>query len=165
MTNLKRIYLLPEAEIADLYARPVFNQNEQQLYFELTQVELDTLGQFGTIKTKVHFILQLAYFKAKNQFFTFTFDDVRADVDYVLAKFFKKTDGVFQGNISRQRINQQKQIILNLFDYQAWSVKQAIQVEAHIGELLRYYPKSHDAFRQLLVYLDNQKIVIPPLYD
>ena len=161
MTNLKRIYLLPEAEIADLYARPVFNQNEQQLYFELTQVELDTLGQFGTIKTKVHFILQLAYFKAKNQFFTFTFDDVRADVDYVLAKFFKKTDVVFQGNITRQRINQQKQIILNLFDYQAWSVEQAIQVEAHIGELLRYYPKSHDAFRQLLVYLDNQKIVIP----
>lgn len=161
MTNLKRIYLLPEAEIVDLYARPVFNQNEQQLYFELTQVELDTLGQFGTIKTKVHFILQLAYFKAKNQFFTFTFDDVRADVDYVLAKFFKKTDVVFQGNITRQRINQQKQIILNLFDYQAWSVEQAIQVEAHIGELLRYYPKSHDAFRQLLVYLDNQKIVIP----
>ena len=161
MTNLKRIYLLPEAEIADLYARPVFNQNEQQLYFELTQVELDTLGQFGTIKTKVHFILQLAYFKAKNQFFTFTFDDVRADVDYVLAKFFKKTDVVFQGNITRQRINQQKQIILNLFDYQAWSVEQAIQVEAHIGELLRYYPKSHDAFRQLLVYLDNQKIVLP----
>jgi TnpA family transposase len=161
MPNLKRIYLLPEAEIADLYARPVFNQNEQQLYFELAQIELDTLGQFGTIKTKVYFILQLAYFKAKNQFFTFTFDDVRADVDYVLATFFKKTDVVFQGNITRQRINQQKQIILNLFDYQAWSVEQAIKVEAHIGELLRYYPKSHDAFRQLLVYLDNQKIVIP----
>ena len=161
MTNLKRIYLLPEAEIADLYARPVFNQNEQQLYFELTQIESDTLGQFGTIKTKVYFILQLAYFKAKNQFFTFTFDDVRADVDYVLATCFKKTDVVFQGNITRQRINQQKQIILNLFDYQAWSAEQAIKVEAHIGELLRYYPKSHDAFRQLLVYLDNQKIVIP----
>lgn len=76
--------------------------------------------------------------KPRTNFFTFTFDDVRADVDYVLAKFFKKTDVVFQGNITRQRINQQKQIILNLFDYQAWSVEQAIQVEAHIGELLRY---------------------------
>ena len=96
MTNLKRIYLLPEAEIADLYARPIFNQNEQQLYFDLSQVELDMLGQFGTVKTKVHFILQLAYFKAKHQFFTFTFDDVRADIEYVLAKFFKKTDAVFQ---------------------------------------------------------------------
>ena len=105
MTNLKRIYLLPEAEIADLYARPIFNQYEQQLYFELTQIQLDTLSQFGTIKTKVNFILQLAYFKAKNQFFTFTFDDVRADVDFVLAKFFKKTDVVFHGGITRQRIN------------------------------------------------------------
>ena len=161
MTNLKRIYLLPEAEIADLCARPIFNQNEQRLYFELTQVELNTPGQFGTIKTKVYFILQLAYFKARNQFFTFTFDDVRADVDYVLAKFFKITDVLFQGCITRQRINWQKTIILNLFDYQDWSVKQVIQVEAHIGELLRYYPKGHDAFRQLLVYLDNQKIVIP----
>ena len=161
MTNLKRIYLLPEAEIADLYARPIFNQNEQQLYFDLSQVELDMLGQFGTVKTKVHFILQLAYFKAKHQFFTFTFDDVRADIEYVLAKFFKKTDAVFQGSITRKRINQQKQIILNLFEYQDWSVERAIQVEAHICELLRYYPKGHDTFRQLLVYFDNQKIVIP----
>jgi TnpA family transposase len=161
MTNLKRIYLLPEAEIADLYARPIFNQNEQRLYFELTQAELDIMGQFGTIRTKVHFILQLAYFKAKNQFFTFTFDGIRGDVNYVLAKFFKKTDVTFQGKITRQRINQQKQIILNLFDYKDWSAEQAIRVRAHIGELLRYYPKIHDTFRQLLAYLDNQRIVIP----
>ncbi|MCX7091779.1 MAG: hypothetical protein NTU48_10085 [Legionellales bacterium] len=52
MTNLKRIYLLPESEIADLYARPIFNQNEQHLYFDLNQVELDLLGQLGTVKTK-----------------------------------------------------------------------------------------------------------------
>jgi hypothetical protein len=161
MTKLKRIYLLPEAEIVDLYARPIFNQNEQQLYFDLNKFELDMLGQFGTIKTKVYFILQLAYFKAKNQFFTFTFDDAQTDVQYVLAKFFKKSDAQFQGSITRKRINQQKQIILNMFEYQDWSVKQALQVEAHTCELLRYYPKGHDTFRQLLVYLDNQKIVIP----
>ncbi|MBA2650280.1 MAG: DUF4158 domain-containing protein [Legionella sp.] len=134
MTNLKRIYLLPEAEIVDLYARPIFNHNEQKLYFDLNKIELDMLGQFGTIKTKVYFILQLAYFKAKNQFFIFTFDDVQTDVQYVLAKFFKKLDALFQGSITRKRINQQKQIILNLFEYQNWSVKQALQVEAHTCE-------------------------------
>ncbi len=83
--------------------------------------------------------------------------NVSADVEYVLARFFKKTDAVFQGCITRKRIYQQKQIILNLFKYQDWSVEQAIQVEAHICELLRYYPKGHDTFRQLLVYFDNQK--------
>lgn len=92
MTNLKRPYLLPNFEIEDLYARPVFNHNEQLLYFEMNQAELDALNQFGTIKTKVSFILQLAYFKAKNQFFTFTFDEVQSDVEYILTKFFKKID-------------------------------------------------------------------------
>ena len=157
MKTLKRLYLLPEAEITDLYERPIFNQNEQLLYFEMNQVELDALGQFGTIKTKVYFILQLAYFKAKNQFFTFEFDDVHADVNYVISTFFKRTDVFLKGSITRQWINQQKQIILGLFNYQDWSTEQA----THICELLRYYPKVHDAFRQLLTYLDNQKIVIP----
>lgn len=161
MNTLKRLYLLPDAEIAELYARPIFNKNEQQLYFEMNQVELDAFSQFGNIKTKVYFILQLAYFKAKNQFFTFKFDDVRADIDYILAKFFKKTDLVLQCCITRQKINQQKQTILTLFTYQDWSLEKAVFIENHICELLRYYPKVHDAFRQLLMYLENQKIVIP----
>jgi hypothetical protein len=161
MNTLKRLYLLPDAEIAELYARPVFNKNEQQLYFEMNQVEWNAFSQFGTIKTKVYFILQLAYFKAKSQFFTFKFDDARADVDYILAKFFKKTGRILQGSITRQKINQQKQMILTLFTYQDWSLEKAVLIENHIYELLRYYPKVHDAFRQLLTYLENQKIVIP----
>ena len=40
MTNLKRIYLLSEAEIADLYARPDFNSDERKLYFAMTPEEL-----------------------------------------------------------------------------------------------------------------------------
>jgi hypothetical protein len=161
MTNIKRIYLLPDAEIVDLYERPIFNKNEQLLYFEMNQTELAALGQLGTIKTKVYFILQLAYFKAKSQFFTFDFDDVRSDANYVLNKFFKKTDVNLQGNITRKRINQQKQIILYLFNYQNWSTEQETSIKTHICELLRYYPKVNDAFRQLLTYLDNQKIIIP----
>ena len=84
MNKLKRLSLLPEPEIADLYARPIFNHNEQLLYFEMNQTQLDALNQFGSIKTKVYFILQLAYFKAKHQFFTFTFDEVRVDREYIL---------------------------------------------------------------------------------
>ncbi|HHU0101980.1 TPA: DUF4158 domain-containing protein, partial [Legionella pneumophila] len=159
MTNLKRIYLLPEAEIADLYARPVFNKNEQSLYFEMNQAELDLLRQFGTKRTKVSFILQLAYFKAKNQFFTFKFD-VKSDVRYILDKFFKKEETLL-GSITRQCVSEQKQKILTLFNYQDWSAKQSTLIEAHICELLRYYPKGHDTFRQLLAYLDNKRIVIP----
>ncbi|CAO5682397.1 MAG: hypothetical protein HEEMFOPI_01654 [Holosporales bacterium] len=36
-----------------------------------------------------------------------------------------------------------------------------ITIEDHTCELLRYYPKIHDTFRQLLTYFDNQRIIIP----
>lgn len=161
MTNIKRFYLLSESEVTDLYARPDFNSDERELYFEMNQAELDAMRHYSTTKTRVSFILQLAYFKAKHQFFNFEFEDVRSDVEYVLSKFFKITDAKLLGRITRLRLSMQKQVILNLFGYQDFSAKQSDLVVTHLAELLRYYPKGHDTFRQLLVYLDKQKIVIP----
>jgi len=39
MTNIKRLYILSEAEIADLYSLPDFNTEERALYFEMNQIE------------------------------------------------------------------------------------------------------------------------------
>jgi hypothetical protein len=155
-----RLQLLTEAEIEDLYARPDFNVAERDLYFSMNQQELDALGQYSTIKTRVAFILQLGYFKAKQQFFAFTFDDVRDDVAYIIAKYYEFKKATLS-NIVRQVLSKQKNVILNLFGYQDWLLTQASLVDGHLCELLRYYPKGHDTFRQLMVYLENQKILLP----
>ena len=52
-------------------------------------------------------------------------------------------------------------MILSLFEYRNWTSDFAPETQSRIGDLLRYYPKGHSAFRQLLAYFDNQKIVIP----
>jgi len=159
MTLKNRLQLLSEAEIEDLYARPNFNAAERELYFTMTQQELNALSQYSTTKTRVFFILQLGYFKASQKIFAFTFDEVRDDVDYILAKYYKIGGSDFK--ITRQSLSQQKKVILNLFEYQDWSSVQAPLVEAHLCELLRYYPKGHNTFRQLMVYLENKKILLP----
>lgn len=161
MTNTKHIYLLSNAEITDLYALPDFNRHEQVLYFTLNKQELDVLNHYSNTKTRVYFILQLGYFKAKQQFFKFDLKDVSTDIDYILSTFFTVTKIALSGCISRHYINQQKNDILMLLSYQDWSSKSKSQIESHICELLRHYPKGHDALRQLLGYLDNQQIVIP----
>lgn len=161
MATLKRLYLLSESEISDLYARPSFNLKEQRLYFELSQEEEDVIDRWGTLKTKIYFILQLGYFKAKNQFFIFDFEEVTADVDYICAHLFKKKSLILQGKITRQKISQQRQAILKLFRYQEWSQEVSVLIQIHLENLIRYYPKGHEAFRQLLTYLESQKIVIP----
>lgn len=65
MENIKRIQLLSSTEVEELYARPDFNAHEQHLYFSLTQSEREALAQFSKTKTRIFFILQLGYFKAK----------------------------------------------------------------------------------------------------
>ena len=161
MTNIKRLYILSEAEIADIYLRPDFNSHERELYFAMNKAELDALNQYSAAKTRIYFVLQLAYFKAKHQFFTFKFEDVRNDIKYILSNVLKIANIALPESITRQTLNQQRLVILNLFDTHDWSVKQAELTETHLCELLRYYPKVHDAFRQLLVYFDNQKVVLP----
>lgn len=78
----KRIHLLSDSEKNELYARPEFNAEERELYFSLAQNEYDLLqNYYSNTKTRVFFILQLGYFKAKYQFFKFKLDEVSLDVE------------------------------------------------------------------------------------
>ncbi len=161
MDKIKRIQLLSDAEISDLYALPEFNDEEQALYFALTPPQRTALDQYQNKRTRVYFILQLGYFQAKQQFFTFDFESVKQDTQFVLKTYYNETDVILLGRISRDYIKLQKQAILALFGFRDWAPEYAPQIETYLYELLRYYPKGHSAMRQLLVHFDNQKLIIP----
>ncbi|MGJ0576950.1 DUF4158 domain-containing protein [Xenorhabdus bovienii] len=162
LENIKRIQLLSNAEVEELYSQPEFNDHEQRLYFTLTQSERDALAQFSNTKTRIFFILQLGYFKAKQQFFSFSLEDVSNDVQFIANVYYKNSlTTSFTGRISRDYVRIQRQVILSLFNYCAWTSDLVSDIQSHISNLLRYYPKGHSAFRQLLVYFDHQKIIIP----
>ena len=127
----------------------------------MSETEQTTLNCFSNTKTRLYFILQLGYFKAKQQFFNFTFESVSNDAKYILRTYCNKTELTLSGRPSRDYIRKQKQAIVDIFNYHDWSSKYEYQIESHICELLKYYPKGHSAMRQLLGYFDNQRIVIP----
>ncbi len=162
METIKRIQLLSSTEVEELYARPDFNTYEQSLYFSLNSTERTAVEQFRNTQTRIHFILQLGYFKAKQQFFSFSLDEVSSDVQYIVATYYNSADASqFKGALSRKYARNQRQAILSLFDYRSWSPQYTAEIESHIGYLLRYYPKGHSAFRQLLAYFDHQNLIIP----
>ncbi len=162
MEKIERIQLLSNTEVEELYARPEFNPHEQALYFSLTPAERALLEGFRNTQTRIHFILQMGYFKAKQQFFTFSLDEVRSDAQYIVATYYSNADAAqFTGTLSREYARKQRQEILSLFEYRNWSPQYTADIESHISHLLRYYPKGHSAFRQLLAFFDHQKLVIP----
>lgn len=109
MENIKRIQLLSNTEIEELYARPDFNTYEQNLYFSLNQAERAALEHFRNTQTRIHFILQLGYFKAKQQFFNFSLDEVSNDVQYIVETYYSGADvSQFKGVLSRKYTRNQR---------------------------------------------------------
>jgi TnpA family transposase len=162
MDSTKRIQLLSNTEVDELYARPEFNAHEQRLYFTLNPSERDALRQFSNTKTRIYFILQLGYFKAKQQFFNFSLEDVKDDVKFIVGTYYSESASMsLTGRLSRDYIRIQRHVILSLFNYRNWSSNLIDEIQAHIGDLLRYYPKGHSAFRQVLAYFEHQQIIIP----
>ena len=61
----RRLQILGEEEIASIYERPHFTYEERLLYFSLTAPEKQALEQFHTFSSRIFYILQLGYFKAR----------------------------------------------------------------------------------------------------
>src|SRR5262249_25851250 len=64
------------------------------------------------------------------------------------------------GKLSRKYLTLQKNDILKFYDYKLFLGNEE-EVNAHLGDLIRIYPKPHNALRQLLVYFEQQQIIIP----
>jgi TnpA family transposase len=115
--NSKRINILKQSEIKDLYEIPKFTDDERRWYFELHDNESKLLKFSGNTKTKADAILQLGYFKAKNQFFQYRHDDVQSDINYILNQYFDDAR-IGRFRISREIKRKNQNRILNFLGYQ-----------------------------------------------
>ena len=84
----KRLKILSKSEITELYGTPRFTKNERKNYFSLNKKEFNIMNSRGSVASKVHFILQLGYFKATSQFINAHFDEVKSDVNYIRQEYF-----------------------------------------------------------------------------
>lgn len=116
----KWIRVLKDEEYQQIYGLPTFSREEQEWFFELTQQELSVLDTAATTETKIDAILQLGYFKAKQNFFTWTFNSVQSDFDYIRNRYF---DNVIttKTTIDRKAKYNNQQWVLSLFSYALFS--------------------------------------------
>ena len=156
----KRLQILGDDEIANLYGLPHFTPEEQSEYFALSPRETDAIGQLHSIKSRIYAILQLGYFKARHLFFVFSFSAVVADAQYIQARYFPKFQLTEFEPTKVTRLKHQH-IILELCNYRACaeSERQALMRKAQ--QSARVCGKPIYIFRELMHYLEEQRIVAP----
>ena len=160
-TPPKRLHILDNEEIEDLYGRPCFTGDERTDVFTLTQPEKDLLASFTHLPIQLYFLLQLGYFKAKQLFFTFTFDDVVEDVTYLLERYFPNTPRPELRMLNKRTILKQRQGILHLFGYRLCTPTDRQDLFLRAQQAARISSKPIYVLRELLHSLTEQRLVKP----
>lgn len=161
----KRMRILGEDEIEALYERPRFTEEERVQYFGLSPTERAALEQFHSIKSRIYWILQLGYFKAKQIFFTFELDEVAEDARYIREQYFPDSQLTelksVPLDITKVTRLKQRRSILDLYRYRLCGAQERQQLQAKARQVARISCQPIFIFRELMQYLDEERIMAP----
>jgi TnpA family transposase len=122
MTTAKseRLAVLTPAEQDALYGLPDFDDSQRLEYLGLTEAELSLASRRAGLHYQAWCVLQIGYFKAKQTFFRFTWDDVPEDLAFVLSRYFPG-EAFEPRPISTREHYAQRALIAQLSNYRLWS--------------------------------------------
>ena len=67
--NQNRLSILTQSEIEDYFGTPRLTEEDREYYFDLTDNEVNLIDHNWLLNSKLYFVLQMGYFKAKLMFF------------------------------------------------------------------------------------------------
>ena len=158
--NSKRLALLTDAEQEALYGLPDFDEGQQLEYLSLTEAELALASSRPHRQAQIHCILQIGYFKAKQAFFRFGWDDVEDDIAFVLTRYFQGE--TFERNsITDHEHYTQRRLIAELQGYQQWTSDFRARLSQQVTQTAQRDVTPGFVATELIVWLNEQKIVRP----
>ena len=156
----KRLQILGDDEIETLYGLPHFTHEEQAEYFSLSPQDLTAIEPLHGLKSQLYAILQLGYFRARHRFFIFPVSVVSADVEYIQAQYFPTFELTEYAPTKPTRLKHQR-IILELCNYQHCDDTARQTLLAKAQQAAKVYGKPIYIFRELLRYLESERLVAP----
>lgn len=160
ISRQQRLKILDQEEIQTLYKLPSFTQEEREHYFALFATEQAVLDELKTTKSKVFFLLQLGYFKARKMFFPFSFSDAEEDINYLRVSRFTGLS-LKKFEISKRTRLKHQRLILDLCGYRTCDVAAREKLEARAQQAAVVCGKPIYVFRQILKLMEEQRIVSP----
>jgi TnpA family transposase len=156
----KRLQILGDDEIDNLYGLPRFTPEEQMEYFALSPRESAAIEQLQQIKSRIYAILQLGYFKARHLFFIFSFTTVEADAKHIQERYFPEFQLTELELAKVTRLNQQR-LILDLCNYHTCDDEARKALITKAQQAARVCGKPIYVFRELMHHLEAQRLVAP----
>ena len=119
MATEKRLKILTEAEIGDLFGPPVLNNNDQRFLFTLNDYELAIAHKIRRRDQRCMFVVLLGYFKVKPITLSPGYHQIKQDIKYVCSEIFPGS-GLRPFNLTQKTRVRIYQRIYKLTYHQRW---------------------------------------------
>jgi len=162
MTKSKneRLAVLLPAEQYALYGLPDFDDAQRLDYLGLSESQLALASSRTDLHYQVWCILQIGYFKAKQTFFRFAWEDVPDDLAFVLSRYFPGQ--TFEPrSISKRERYTQRALIAYLFGYRLWSSDFLEQLTRQAQQIVRRDVTPGFIVAELISFLNEHKVERP----
>ncbi|MDD1606014.1 MAG: Tn3 family transposase [Methylococcaceae bacterium] len=158
---MARLSILTKDEINALYAIPTLDDEERSFLFSLDvedQVILDTLEK--DTARKIDYILQLGYYRAIGYFFLFSFQKVKADVDFIMQLYFSE-ESLAKKQVSKNHHYHNRCEVMNRFDLKDADARFQSQLLKEAKALAKRHSLSRFVLEELLSYCQLHNVLRP----
>ncbi|MCP4405384.1 MAG: Tn3 family transposase [bacterium] len=155
-----RLQILSPEEYEQLWGLPCFTQADRDLFFVFTEQEMPYVESLRTLRSKIYFVLQLGYFRARQRFFRFKIEAVQDDVHYLRRRYFGNTS-LPDVEVSEHTRQRHVQKILDIFGYHLCAEAERTKLEEIAIRAARISSKPVFVLRELVDHLRQQRIVLP----
>ncbi len=147
----KRLSILLESEINELYSPPSLTSEQRRHYFSLNDIELDSFNRLKDRYSQLYFVLLLGYFKIKPVILNFTFSQIKDDINFVASEYFSGRK-FKQQNIYRTQKSRLYNRVLNIVKYNSFSKEGAVQLQENAIEIATVNIESRYIFDECVDY-------------
>lgn len=126
--STKRLSILLESEITELYSPPIMSSQQKEVFFSLNDLERDKFEGLRDRYSKIYFILFMGYFKVKPIVLNVGFSQIKNDFHYIANQFFP-SQKFRQKNLSAKQKSRIYQNIFLLLGYHKFNKISAKKLE------------------------------------
>jgi len=156
----KLLAVLSPAEQEALYGLPDFDDAQRLDYLCLSEPQLALACSRPGLPAQVWCVLQIGYFKAKQTFFRFTWEEVQDDLAFVLSRYFPGQ--AFEPRpVTTHEHYVQRGLVAQLFKYRLWSNEFLAQLEQLAAEIVRRDVTPEYIVTEIITYLNEHKVERP----
>ncbi len=161
MAIQKRLQILIESEISNLYSPPSFTLEERRFYFALNDQEAKVANVIRNRAHRCYFVALLGYFKSRPVVLSPSFGDVEEDLRFI-AKEQLPGPSIRRFSLDQKQKDRLYQKIFDLLNYQKWRDKQDRSVLiTHLQQIAKSWIEPRYLFDATTEYLSLCRIAIP----